>query len=65
MDGHIGLLTAIEDIQRNVEHQLCWAHRMRNMGDRMRTVHRAMVIENLRHLAGTVAGRGSPGSEGL
>ena len=31
MDGALGLWSAIEDVYPQVEHQLCWAHKLRNV----------------------------------
>lgn len=31
MDGALGLWSAIEDVYPQIEHQLCWAHKLRNV----------------------------------
>ena len=49
-DGHEGLLRAVEDTLGDVPHQLCWAHRCRNVVDAVSKADRAAVMKSLRAL---------------
>ncbi len=47
-DEHRGLLEAVPEVLGDVPHQLCWAHRMRNVHDAVAVAHRAEVRDGLR-----------------
>jgi len=47
-DEHKGLLSAVPEVLGDVAHQLCWAHRVRNIRSAVAPTHRAAVIEGLR-----------------
>jgi len=47
-DEHKGLMDAVENVLGDVDHQLCWAHRMRNIRDAVRATDRPCVVEMLR-----------------
>lgn len=47
-DEHRGLLEAVPEVLGEVPHQLCWAHRMRNVRDAVVAAHRVQVRDDLR-----------------
>lgn len=49
-DEHEGLLRAVEETLGDVPHQLCWAHRCRNVMDAVSKADRKAVMESLRPL---------------
>jgi putative transposase len=49
-DEHEGLLRAVEETLGDVPHQLCWAHRCRNIMDSVAKTDRAEVMQSLRPL---------------
>ena len=49
-DEHKGLMDAVEQLLGDVDHQLCWAHRMRNVRDAVRPCDRSRVVEMLRNV---------------
>jgi len=49
-DEHKGLMDAVEQLLGDVDHQLCWAHRMRNVREAVRPSDRSCVVEMLRNV---------------
>ena len=49
-DEHNGLLSAVAEVLGDVAHQLCWAHRCRNVRKAVFVVDRKAVIEGLREV---------------
>jgi transposase-like protein len=47
-DEHKGLVNAVAEVLGNVAHQLCWAHRMRNVVERVAKADRKAIVEGLR-----------------
>jgi transposase-like protein len=47
-DEHKGLMDAVEQLLGDVDHELCWAHRMRNVREAVHPSDRSCVVEMLR-----------------
>ena len=47
-DEHRGILRAVEEVLGDVPHQLCWAHRIRNISDALKKSDRPEVMKYLR-----------------
>src|SRR5439155_9319680 len=47
-DEHGGILAAVEDKLGDVAHQLCWAHRCRNIFEAVKKTDRQAVVQSLR-----------------
>jgi transposase-like protein len=49
-DEHKGLLAAAPEVLGDVPHQLCWAHRMRNVRKAVSAADRKAVVAGLQHI---------------
>jgi transposase-like protein len=49
-DEHQGLVKAVPETLGDVPHQLCWAHRVRNIVDAVAKSDRKAVVEGMRHI---------------
>lgn len=58
-DEHKGLIRAVEEVLGDVSHQLCWAHRCRNVMDAVSKTDRAAVMESLRMIYAAEHRRGA------
>jgi transposase-like protein len=47
-DEHGGILAAVEDKLGDMAHQLCWAHRCRNIFEQVKKTDRKAMVESLR-----------------
>jgi len=49
-DEHRGLVNAVAEVLGDVAHQLCWAHRVRNVVDKVSKIDRKRIVEDLRQI---------------
>jgi len=49
-DGCAGLASALEEIYPHVPHQTCWAHKMRNLADKVKEVDRRRICAAARKI---------------
>jgi putative transposase len=49
-DEHKAILEAVEEVLGDVRHQLCWAHRVRNIRDDVKAADRTEVVAGLRRI---------------
>jgi transposase-like protein len=49
-DGSPGLKAALQEIYPHAEHQICWAHKMRNVADKVRKTDQKKVLAGARRI---------------
>jgi transposase-like protein len=49
-DEHKGLLAAVSEVLGDVDHQLCWAHRCRNIYEAVQKCDRRAIVASLRSI---------------
>jgi putative transposase len=49
-DGSTGLETALQEIYPQAEHQICWAHKLRNVADKVRKNDQRKVLAGARRI---------------